>query len=519
MVKLVVRVRDVNGKEYSPPYFVARFKQKGADGETASVLLRLVPGVATDAQSFDDTINLTVGTQGAAFSGETFTIKKVGGNWLSDTPAAAVTAQGDPVQVDVVDGTVRLAPTVYIPPGTRVNTNPKALLCEPGQGWIYYGAYLTNPRISLLKNPIVFATDQPDDYPFDPRDVKNEGAGNFVLLEFGFDVTAVPPERGPRFLVGVWAPRIALGAAPQILVFYTPPTHVGSFPEDRYPFTDAYPYSPFINPPPAAGVVAENLVQSYPYLAVNYLLAGYKIVPQLLAAGRNPIVVFPVRPTGGWGPLGTQAGAGRLLREVVRFLYARQIVSSRSAPPAHLSLVSGRGSVTPASGVFTNEPIPASWTLTVSGFSNGIDRVLDLCTPIPIDDKAYNPDVFASPEAAFTDSWREIWDIDGVADDGKGAARHLNSLRDWLKVDRRRVRSYHSDSGMRTAPKDLVAAARIISRPSPPYKGLYIDEGTSADDKATWVHFSDIALQKSVYDAHHTVPAIAFGHAAQFPLP
>ncbi|GAA4513479.1 MULTISPECIES: hypothetical protein [Nonomuraea] len=31
--------------------------------------------------------------------------------------------------------------------------------------------------------------------------------------------------------------------------------------------------------------------------------------------------------------------------------------------------------------------------------------------------------------------------------------------------------------------------------------------------------FSDAALRPSPYDAHHTVPAIAFGHAARFALP
>jgi hypothetical protein len=117
------------------------------------------------------------------------------------------------------------------------------------------------------------------------------------------------------------------------------------------------------------------------------------------------------------------------------------------------------------------------------------------------------------------ESWREIWDIDGVADDGQGAQRHLNSLRDWVKQGNRRVRSYHSDEGMRTAPRSLVEASRIISSPAPPFNGIYIEEGSSADKKATWVKFSNPALKPSPYDAHHTVPAVAFGHAAKFGLP
>jgi hypothetical protein len=521
MVKLIVRVRDVDGKEYKPPYYVARFSVAGGGGSIVfGPVARLVPGVATDLPVAIDTVNLTVGTQAPGFSSETFSLKKVGTEWLADTPAATVSAQEDTVSVDVIDGTVRLAPTVYLPREQLVSTNPKAILCEPGQGWIYYGAWLANPPVNLVKNPIVFKDDVPDTYPYEPKgSVKEEGVGNLVFLEYGFNASATPPERGPRFLIGVWAPRVVIATPPPVLVFYTPPTKPDSYPADAYPFVNAYPYSPFVDPPPRPGVPAAKLVQPYPYLAVNYLLAGYKIVPQILAARRNPIIIFPVCPSMNWGPLGTQTGMSRLIKEVVRFLYARQIVSSKVAPTARLSLDAGRASIVPPSGLFTREPIPPSWALTVSGFSNGIDKVLDLCTPLPIDEKEYDPAIFSSPEATLVESWREIWDIDGVADDGKGANRHLKTLRQWLKTDRRRVRSYHSDTGMTTAPRGLVEASRLVSRPSPPYKGIFIEEGTSADEKATWVHFSDAALKKSVYDAHHTVPAIAFGHAAQFPMP
>jgi hypothetical protein len=518
MVRFVVRVSDVNGKEYAPDFFVVRYNRKAPSGEVSQVFFRLVPGLVTDFPIADDTLNLSVGTGSPGFSGETFTVRKVGTRWLADTPAAIVSTQGDTVSVDVVDGTLRLAPTIYIPPEQVVANNPKALLCEPGQGWIYYGAWLANPPVNLLKNPIVFTDPKPEDYPFDRKDsVKNEGKGNLVFLEYGFDTDLQSP-RGPRFLIGVWAPRVVLGALPQLLVFYTPPTKSNGFPVDSYPFLDAYPYSPFTKLPPAK-LPAKALVQPYPYLAVNYLLAGYKIIPQILAAGRNPIVVFPVHPSTNWGPLATQSGVSRLIKEVVRFLYSKQIVSSRTAPIARLSLDAGRASIVPNKGLFTDEAIPKSWALTVSGFSNGFDKVLDLCTSVSFDKNLYDPAIFDAPVTTLIESWREIWDIDGVADDGKGAKRHLESLQRWLQLGRRRVRSYHSGEGMMTAPRALVEASRIFSRPSPPYNGIFIEEGTSADEKATWVQFSNAALKKSVYDPHHTIPAVAFGHAAQFAMP
>ena len=175
-------MRDVNGREYVPPYFAARYNEKNSDGGIVPVLFRLVPGLPTNLPSVDDMVNLTVGTQIPGYSGETFSIKKIGTSWFSDTPAATVVAQGDTVFVDVVDGTVRLAPTVYIPPKQLMGTNPNAILCEPGQGWIYRGAWLINPPVNLLKNPIEFNDNKPTDYPYDTiTSVKNEGVGNLPL--------------------------------------------------------------------------------------------------------------------------------------------------------------------------------------------------------------------------------------------------------------------------------------------------------------------------------------------------
>jgi hypothetical protein len=513
MTRFVVRVCDVNGQEYTPPHFVARYASKPGPGEVSvPVIARLIPGVPMDLQIADDRVNLTVGTEAPGFSGETFNVRKVGGRWLADMRAATISMQGDTIAVNVVDGTVRLAPTIFIPPERTVKENPRALLCEPGQGWIYYGAWLTNPTISRLRNPVVFDSGTPAGFPSDNITVKNEGSGNLVFFEYGFKTTPGAP-RGPRFLIAVWAPRVVLGTAPQVVVFYSPPTKVPEFPGDGWPFLGGYPYD--IKAP----ATAVSLVQPYPYHAIKYLLVAQMIIPQVQAAGRNPIVIFPVCPTAGWGPLDTQLGLSRLIREVMRFLYGHKLVSSRVTPSARLSLDAGRATIFPKEGLFDDEPIPTSWALTVSGFSNGIDHPLNLCTSLPIDTKLYNPAIFSSPEATLVDSWREIWDIDGVADNGTGAERHLRNLQTWLKKERRVVRSYHSNQGMRTAPRTLVDPALVKPHPAKPYKGVLISEGSSADNRATWVQFSDAALQPSSQDPHHTVPLIAFGHAAQFALP
>jgi hypothetical protein len=218
MPRFVIRVRDVNGREYTPDWFVARYNSNPAPGGvTFPAFARIKPGLPADLPIADNAVNLTVGTGAPGFSGETFNLRKVGNQWLADSRAATISVQGDVIAVDVVDGTVRLAPTVFIPPDQIVKENPRALLCEPGQGWIYYGSWLNNPRISLFRNPVHFDTKTPTGYPFDPKNVRNEGTGNLVFLEFGFE-TAGARGREPRFLIAVWAPRVVLGNPPQIMV-------------------------------------------------------------------------------------------------------------------------------------------------------------------------------------------------------------------------------------------------------------------------------------------------------------
>jgi hypothetical protein len=522
MTKLLVSVRDVNGREYLPPTFNASFSVTPAPGQVAAPgIARPALGIPWEMPPTVDTLLLGVGTDAPGFSGEGFTIKQTSGGWQSDSPAATVTVQGDIVSVDVVDGTVRLAPTIYIPPDKMVHENPKAALVEPGQNWIYYGAYLNPVDVNLIPEPIIFKNDTPDIYPYEVKRVVMGEKGSWVFLEYGFDPAV--SSRKPRFLIGVWAPRKKLEPTPQVMVFYKPPNKPDVFPSDSYPFLGAYPYSPFMNPPPKAGIAAKSLVQMYPSVAINYMLSGYKIIPQIQVAGRNPIIIMPMPPTMDWGPLGLTAGVARLTKEVLRFLYARQIVSSRADPTARLSLDSGRASIFPSHGLYTSETIPKSYSLTVAGFSNGIDHVLDVCSPPVIGKKfePYDEAVFASTDSTFAACWREIWDIDGVADNGAGSQRHHDTLRDWVKPERRRVRLYHSDSGMRTAPRSLVEAAQISIRPPKPYKGIYVEEGTSTDGKILWVHFSDTALRPSGKgdDAHHIMLALMFGHAAQFSLP
>ncbi|MGW1115888.1 hypothetical protein ACWD5B_02085 [Streptomyces tanashiensis] len=81
---------------------------------------------------------------------------------------------------------------------------------------------------------------------------------------------------------------------------------------------------------------------------------------------------------------------------------------------------------------------------------------------------------------------------------------------------------------MRVLGRPLVPQGRVTRLPRVPVKGVHAEEGHTADGRVTWVHFSDSALEGDVkapghektvpefgtLDAHHVVPAVAFGHVA-----
>lgn len=519
-----MKLRDVNGGALTASAVSAHYDQLGPGGQLERIARRLVVGAPTALALASSSV--LFGISAAAFADEAITVAATSGGWLADSPAGSVTQQGDLVTLEVTMGSVRFAPTVTLPPDAPIQDNPRAALVDPAGGWRYRDVPLPPVDVERLSVPVDFQDPAGAGWAkFVHEKVRVEPAlkGAYLLLEYGHP--SEDPGRAPRFLIAVWAPRVALGTTPQVLTFFSPPTKPADYAVDTYPFRTAYPYASHIKPPPTPARAAA-VHPPYTLLPARYLgvtprpIIHYHIVYQLLAAGRNPIVIMPIHPSAQWGPLASQRGLCRLVKEVVRFLYARQLVSGRSAPPAQFTLSGGRPSVVPPRNLLTSEAIPQDWALTVAGFSNGIDKVLDLCSQETFDDKSYAPALFDAAPGTLLSSWREIWDIDGVADDGRGAQRHLTTLQTWLQRSRRSVRSYHSDDGGRTQPRDLVSASRLETRPRSPVKGVKVQEGTSADGRATLVHFADAALgDLGIDNAHHTVVAVAFGHAAQFPLP
>ncbi|POX46144.1 hypothetical protein C3489_32475 [Streptomyces sp. Ru71] len=526
-MRLTVTVRDVNGRPLEADVGVVH-AERGPGRQVDEVITHLRAGQPLEGELLGHRVGVTV--TAADFTVERAVVAEAAGRWGTDNPACTVRVAGDALDVEVTVGCVRFAPTVYLPPGTALSDNPGAAYVEQvgGGAWIYRGGWLNDEKIHRLSEPVFGDPDAVEwqRYHHEPAmPVRLADKGTFVLLEYGFPVGV--GRRDPRFLVLVWAPRPPVGTTCPVVVFFSPTTGPPAYPADSHPFLKNYPYA-FLPLRPRKPVPVEQTRQPYVDLGFNYIDTGYKIVYQLLAAGRNPVVVMPIQASGSWGPVAAQSGMARLLREVVRFLYARGLVAGRFASPARFSLTGGRAQMVPGEGLLTQERLPEELAVSVSGFSAGINAVVGLCLTEAFDKDTYAPALFGAPAGPFLRQWRELWDVDGV--DASGWAHMTAAFQRWAQ-GRRRLRMYHSqDTYHGQTANGLVEQERITRRSG---KAGFVEQGVSRDEHSMWVHFSNSYLIGDVkdprhqvtipefgkLDAHHMVPAIAFGHAALFPPP
>lgn len=535
--KLTVTVVDVNGN----PISSATVKLVYTATSTAPKLTTK-EGKAGEEWTLDlafNQLDLTVSASG--YEEERCLMINLGSKWQINNPACALRTSADRLDFTIKLGIIRLAPGISVPEQMKLTENPQAALIDPtgGPEWIYRGGYHNFEMINRLDEPIFGDLAEKEWKRFKHTLVGLDLArmGRLMLLEYG--PRPIPGSRLPRFLVGTWVPSKPVSQIPEVVVFYSPPTYDNrGYPADAYPFLRNYPYA-FTPFEPKKPKPAKEIGQPYISYAINYLISGYKIVYQLLAAGRNPIVIMPSQPSAQWSILDSQPGLGRLISEVLRFLFSRQLISSRSSPVVRLSLTNGRPTLFPPYGSYTDESMPTAFSVAVSGFSAGINAVVNVCTVDKFNDALYPADqkssmntYFYSPPPTLLTNWREIWDIDGV--DARGWENMVKTFRTWIDADKRRaLRVYHSDDTFRAPQNGFVDPGRLVRKSNTPTNTVYAEEGHSDDKRITWVRFSNSSLEGNIkapdhtktipefgsLDAHHFVPAIAFGHAGQFPIP
>jgi hypothetical protein len=535
-VRFRISLKDVNGSLRAPSLVEVTYVIKGNDDKPAMVKRGLATGEVLNVELLDSHVGFRA--TATDFAPESVIVNNMNGTWTSDNPACLISLSGDLLDLTLTIGCVMLTPVLLPTSKGSPRDNPGAAMVDkvagpPGETFMYRGAWLNLENFTRLDDPVFGKVDAfewdrfkhtgrpvPQGQPGRDLEVNPKDFGYLLLLEYGFPSAS----KGPRFLIATWVPVKPCGERPEVLVFFSPTTKPPDYPADKWPFRKNYPYA------------TTDKGQPYVDLGINYLITGYKIIYQLLSAGRNPIILMPIQPSGNWGPFQTQGGISRAIKEVTRFLFARQLVSADKDPPARLSLKNGRASVFPGHDLYTHATIPQSMNITLSAFSAGINPVIGICKSPAPDFKLYADYIFHAPPAGFLDQWTAIWDIDGV--DASGWDDLVKTFNQWLSSRNTRVlHSYHSQTTFGREENGLVPLKNL--RREPP-GGRLVEQGSRDDNRASWVYFANSYLtgdkqhhmqtipefgymdtvgKKQVFhgfDPHHMVPAIAFGNAAQF---
>jgi len=504
----------------SAPVRINQLTMSGVIGQPLTVTDVAVPTVAITVEASDYTRESTVcsfddGRQA----------------WVSTNPHVVVAGTKGDMAIVARLGCLRFAPLKSMPDTAPVKPdfNPVATLIEArGADFAYRGLWLDKLYLARLSDPIGGTKTAVDwkRFAHEKPTLAAKDSGTFAVLEFGFPAPNVTGR--PRFLVGVWYPNSQLGDVADVNVFFSPNTGP-PYPADSYPFAKGYPYEML----PKDGrkgpkYTLDDLDQPYVGLAINYVCVGYKIIYQMLAAGKNSIIVMPIQPASQWGPLQTRSCLWRLVLEVVRFGEAQRLIARQGAV-GRLELRREGASVNsdaagPAAMPFARPQI----RFTTSAFSAGLGAILSLIATAKLaDDKPYPVSHFAAPDDECAAAWKALWDIDGGFYQLSGMEACVQPMLNWRKGGSGRVlRMYHSeDTCSSSAPLAVLAPEVAVKR----WNGSvgFVDQGYSSDQSTLWVLFSNQMLRAKspadeaamvwptfgTQDAHHMVPTVAFGHA------
>jgi hypothetical protein len=455
-----------------------------------------------------------------------------GGHFLWNNPVCSVTASG---VITVRLSRLHAAPAFSIADPEREHRdpfNPQAVFTWTDHGGNptgrYLGTFNNEELIVPIGHPLL------PDKPGEGWDRFNHGepvqldpsrTGNLVWLEWGLGGGK------PRLLVAAWVPRFP-GPTPtklDFVVFFSPNTRPDAgFPADKFPWLDPYPYKAVKggslrkDGPPA-------LTQPYPALGHRYLFREKWLIYQKLAARRQAVVIFPIQPSGDWGPFAHAAGIARLIGEVTHLLHRTALTSGgQSSADEDLAL-------SPRYRYFRTAmhlPQPQIQRIVLSGFSAGVAPIVNmlgtsfgqkLVDPRPgLDHPLFGADV-----APFLNAWMEVWDHDADYGTRIGLERAAPA---WMHQNKQRMlRCYQSEHT--GTPRDWVETtplAQFTPGPVKPpvYTGGYRAAERHADARCSLVYFDNGYLKHATTapeiapvfwkanDAHQVVPMVTFGHAA-----
>ncbi|CAN7556283.1 hypothetical protein LJR015_000942 [Peribacillus frigoritolerans] len=428
-------------------------------------------------------------------------------------------------------GRIRFAPIVELPEDLQVQTpfNPKGVLIS---GNTYRTVDLNlNENFRTIQNPAIRNPNDPgwDRFNWGEQAVKLSERGNWLILEYG---DLVDHQDSLRHLIGVWAPHSYPGRQPPVVVQITPNTHPPDYPTDGLPFSGIYPYGctprPGKKPDEKTGKFAlHDCGQHYVELNSKRSFGQFKIVYQLYSArpdifeGPNGPIVITLSPaalrTGSIlrEPFTHREGMGRLIAEVLRFLWSRKLTLDTSIGSTKLRFQESKikiEGIRPAVGAIG---FPKSTLTTVVCHSAAVGPVLKLAghasnekmhfvethkegTKIIKKTREFPASLWGGPNNYCESHWKNLWVIDGVGQPGNigvpsPGSNTVKTWKSWLNSkDDRRIVFVYTPAGLGEkveAPPELVR----LTNPRISGKAGWIEEGFNT--KVSWLRMDHTYLR------------------------
>lgn len=315
--------------------------------------------------------------------------------------------------------------------------------------WVLPHANVTSVTDS---SPTTGAFDDPDKDAWDRFNTRNRpanplDAGAAILLEYG--EVGRSGLSGPRFLVGLWAPKRPSSSAspPQwrdVVAMIHPSTAKPEYPAVAYPFRDPYPYGVGENPNVPAND-PDRLYQPYVNLPLRHFVNAWS--PQ--TGGSEAVWVMPIMPnpvpqqpdSQEYGlPFRTRAGLARLIAELNLFLHRMRYGISNTALDSWWG--SETGNTIPVSTSSEVKPPPVR-NVAVAGFSAATTQVDKLLADEQLSNSRYPNEFWGRPGSKtttdFVNAWLETWSLDLTTGGATVASAtfeaHLNT---WVTANSKR---------------------------------------------------------------------------------
>lgn len=233
--------------------------------------------------------------------------------------------------------------------------------------------------------------------------------GVYYVVEYGSKTSTklTGANQEKLFAVALYIPKLkeGLNASRDVIVFLPPHT-------SRPEYNVAYPYGLNVS---GNGERFEQPFVSR--LGIGYFFGRHHFIRQILSTRRQPIIIMPIWHGGATGPLLSQTGILRLVREVLHFVHQKKLDTQFSAiagTPSPPLVGQERSGSTQRTLFGKFNPTPDIGKVAVAGFSVSGSYVNNLISAVNLP-QGYGPEfgVPAKHRGVFSDKWSEIWDLDG----------------------------------------------------------------------------------------------------------